>query len=126
VSAIRPGGVGADTIILVGHARLPQSLSSVDTSVILVELEVESVGDLIVDLEISGALPTAARLLTSLLVGKSMEGDFGSALQEFQRRYVGPPQRAIATALNGARESYHRYVRQRRLGPFSVDRFGPP
>lgn len=126
MSAIRPGSVGTDTVIFVGHARLPQSLSPIDTPVILVELEVDGEDGVIVDLDISGTLPATRRLLTSLLVGKNMEGDFDSALHKFQRRYMGPPQKAISTALSSAQESYQRYLRQRSFGPFSVDRAGPP
>jgi hypothetical protein len=118
--------VEPDTITVVGHARLPQSLSPVDAAVILVELEVQREDGLIVDLHVSGALPGAARLLAGLLVGKTIDRDFGTALHDFQRRYVGPPQKAIATALSSAQESYQRYLRQSGLGTYFSRHARPP
>ena len=112
VSENRANAVGRDTIIVVGHARLPQSLSPIDAPIILMELEVQPEDGLILDLCVSGSLPGATRLLTALLVGKNIGSDFDAAVREFQRRYVGPPQKAIATALGSAYESYRRYLRQ--------------
>jgi hypothetical protein len=122
----RPEKVGPDSIIVVGHARLPQSLSPIDSSVILVELEVQREDGLIIDLYVSGSLPGAARLLASLLVGQNIDRDFGGALHNFQRRYVGPPQKAIATALSSAQESYQRYLRQSGLGTYFSRHARPP
>jgi hypothetical protein len=121
----RADKVGPDTIIVVGHARLPQSLSPVEASVILVELEIQREDGLITDLYVSGSLPGAARLLTGLLAGKSIDRDFGAALHDFQRRYVGPPQKAIATALSSAHESYQCYLRQSGLGAYFSSRARP-
>lgn len=125
MSEIRPGAIGADTVIVVGHARLPHSLSPIDTQIILIELEVEPEDGSIVDLRISGALPGATRLLTALLSGKNIERDFDGAIREFQRRYVGPPQKAIVTALGSAYESYRRYLRQSGFGAY-FSRHIPP
>ena len=122
----RPEKAAPDSIIVVGHARLPQSLSPIDASVILVELEVQREDGLIIDLYITGSLPGAARLLASLLVGKNIDRDFAGALHDFQRRYVGPPQKAIATALSSAQESYQRYLRQSRLGTYFSSHARPP
>jgi len=125
MSDTRPDRVRTDTVVLVGHARLPQSLSSIDAPVILVELEVERETGLILDLDISGALPAARRLLVSLLVGKDIGSAVGPALRDFKRRYVGPPQKAISTALSAAHESYERHSRQRTLEPFPSSRPAP-
>jgi hypothetical protein len=121
-----PGSVEADTLIVVGHARLPQSLSPADAASVLVELEVRREDGVIVNAYFSAALPGAARLLASLLAGKSIDRDFDAARREFQRRYVGPPQRAIATALAGACESYERHRRQSGLGAYFSHRMRPP
>jgi len=120
-----PGNVETDTIIVVGHARLPQSLSSADASNVLVELEVRREDGTIISVHFSAPLPGAARLLTGLLAGKNIDRDFDAALREFQRHYVGPPQKAIATALSSAHESYQRYLRQGGLGAYFSSRVRP-
>lgn len=121
----RPKGSRADTVVIVGQARLPQSLSPVGGPAILVELEVEREDGVIAEVHLGGFLPGAGRLLADLLVGKHMQRDFGLALDEFQHRYVGPPQKAISTALSNAHESYERYLRQSRLEPFFSSRTSP-
>ncbi len=112
-----------ERLVFVGHARLPQSLSPSDAPIVLVELEVEGEDALITAVEVSGPLPAANRLLTSLLLGRSLRTEFDAATAEFQRRYAGPPQRAICTALNNAHEVYLRYLRHRRLEPLLSHRF---
>jgi hypothetical protein len=111
-----------DKLVFVGHARLPQSLSPSDAPIILVELEVAGENDLITAVEVSGPLPTANRLLACLLLGRSMQTDYEAAVVEFQRRYMGPPQRALCTALNNAHELYLRHLRRSRLEPFLANR----
>jgi hypothetical protein len=121
-----PDSLEPETVVIVGHARLPQGLSTIDAPVIVVELEVQREDGLIVDLDISGTLPAAKRLLVSLLVGKHMQSDFAPALHDFHRRYLGAPQKAISTALTSAHESYERSVHHADFAPFSPRRFGPP
>jgi len=121
-----PGNIERDTAIVVGHARLPQSLSSGDAATVLVELEIRRQDSIIVSVYFSAALPGTARLLTGLFAGKNIDRDFDAALREFQRRYVGPPQKAIATALGCAYESYQRSLRQSGLGAYFSHRVGPP
>jgi hypothetical protein len=106
------------TLIFVGHARLPQSLAAGDGPIVLVELEVEGKDALVIAVEVSSPLPAANRLLTRLLVGRSLQTDYEDALGEFQREYMGAPQKAICTALNNAYELYQRHLRRSRLEPF--------
>ena len=109
-------------MVVVGHVRLPQSLCPPEGPTILIELEVGSEDGLITGVNLSGPLPSAGRLLTSLLVGRSMETDYGQALLEFQRSYIGPPQKAICTALNAAQESYRRRFRRAQFEPLFSSR----
>lgn len=111
-----------EKLVFVGHARLPQSLSPGDAPIILVELEVEGEDALITAVEVSGPLPAANRLLTGLLLGRSLQTDYDAAVGEFQRRYMGPPQKALCTALNNAHELYYRHLRRSRLEPFLSNR----
>jgi Domain of unknown function (DUF3870) len=115
-----------DTVIVVGHARLPQSLSSSETPIVLAELEVQQGDGQIIELHLGGALPGATRLLRALLIGKNIETDFDAALREFQRSYIGTPQRAIVTALTSAQDSYKRHFRQSSFGPNPFTHRNPP
>ena len=125
MSDTRPDRVRTDTVVFVGHARLPQSLSPIDAPVILIELEVERETGLILDLDISGALPGRQAPPRQSARRQEHRSDIGPALREFQRRYVGPPQKAISTALSAAHESYERYLRQRSFEPFPSSRPAP-
>ncbi len=110
-------GNNRPSLVFVGHARLPQSLAPGDAPIVLVELEVEGKDGLVTAVEVSSPLPAANRLLTRLLLGRSLETDYEDAVGEFQRQYLGPPQRAICTALNNACELYRRHLRRGRLEP---------
>jgi hypothetical protein len=101
------------TIVCVGYARLPQSLSPLGASVILVEMEVDPVEELVVGIAVVGFATKASELLADILVGRRARGDdLAACVQEFQRRYVGAPQKAISTGVMNAYESYQRYLRQ--------------
>jgi len=104
-------------LIFVGHARLPQSLALSDAPIVLIELEVEGEDALVTAVEVSSPLPAANRLLADLLLGKSLQTDYDDAVGEFQRQYMGPPQKAICTALSNAYDLYRRHLRRSRLEP---------
>ena len=107
------GEASRDTTIFVGHARLPQSLSSLGSpAVVLVEMEVDPASGLVVEVATSGFITRAESLLSHILVGRSLQEGLASAIWEFQRRYVGAPQKAICTAVTNAYEAYQRYMRQ--------------
>ncbi len=108
--------------VFVGHARLPQSLALREAPALLVELEVEGEDSLVAAVEVSSPLPAANRLLARLLLGRSLRTDYEEALVEFQRQYLGPPQKAICTALNSAYELYQRHLRRSHVEPFFPDR----
>lgn len=107
------GGEGRrSTVVCVGYARLPQSLSPLGASIILVEMEVDVVEERVVGITLGGFPTKASDLLSDILVGRRLRDDLNGTLQEFQRRYVGAPQKAICTAVMNAYESYERYLRQ--------------
>ncbi|MGA2286470.1 MAG: DUF3870 domain-containing protein [Dehalococcoidia bacterium] len=113
------GGINNEPrLIFVGHARLPQSLAPGDAPIVLVELEIEGEDALVTAVEVSSPLPAANRLLTRLLLGRSLQTGYDDAVGEFQRQYMGPPQKAICTALNNAYDLYRLHLRRSRLKPF--------
>jgi hypothetical protein len=107
------GETREDTMIFVGHARLPQSFSPLGASAtVLVEMEVVPTSGLVVEIATSGFITRAEALLSHILVGRSLQEGLSAAILEFQRRYVGAPQKAICTAVANAYEAYQRYMRQ--------------
>ncbi|MGD0115088.1 MAG: DUF3870 domain-containing protein [Dehalococcoidia bacterium] len=81
-------GNNQPSLVFVGHARLPQSLAPGDAPIVLVELEVEGKDGLVTTVEVSSPLPAAKRLLTRLLLGRSLETDYEDAMGEFQQPFL--------------------------------------
>ena len=72
----------------------------------LVELEVEGEDGSDTAVDVSGPLPAANRLLTQPACRQEhADATTRPRCGEFQRHYIGPPQKAICTALNSAYES---------------------
>jgi hypothetical protein len=76
-------------------------------------MEVDTVEGLVLGITVAGFATKAGDLLADVLIGQRLRGDdFVASVQEFQRRYIGAPQKAICTAVMNAFESYQRYLRQ--------------
>ena len=101
------------TVIFVGHARLPQSLAPVGApSVVSVEIEVDVRRRQAVEVATRGILPRADALVRDILTNGDLDASVGVLLDALQRRYLGPPQRAIMTAVSNAYDSYARFCQQ--------------
>jgi hypothetical protein len=98
------------TVIFVGHARLPQSVSLGDSSaVVSVELEVDTASGTILSTSVKGVLPLGARLVDQVLAGRNMNDGPQQVLEEVRQRYVCPSQKALCTAVANAYEASQRY-----------------
>jgi len=105
--------LGEEAVVFVGHARLPQTLSSAGASgVVLVELEVAVSTGMVVGVTVSGFATRAEALLSRIMVGKSLKEGVEWVLREFQHSYVGAPQKAVCTAVANAYDAYQRHVRK--------------
>ena len=101
------------TVIFVGHARLPQSLAPVGASpVVSVEIEVDMRRRQAVEIATRGLLPRAEALLRDILLEGDLDTSVRILLDALPKRYVGPPQRAIMTAVANAYEAYVRFCQQ--------------
>jgi hypothetical protein len=76
------GEAGEEVAVFVGHARLPQTLSSAGASgVVLVEVEVALSTGMVVGVTVSGFATRAEALLSRIMVGKSLkEGGNGCSV----------------------------------------------
>ncbi len=98
------------TVIFVGHARLPQSLTPRDASpVVSVELETDVKSGVIVGVAARAVPELGMRLLAEVLNGRNINDSPLEATEEIRRRYVCPSQKALSTAVLNAFESYVRY-----------------
>jgi len=108
---------GQGTVIFVGHARLPQSLAPVGASpVVSVEIEVDMQRRRAVEVAARGVLPRAEALLREVLLDGDLDTSVSMVVDALQRRYVGPPQRAMITAVGNAYEAYVRFRQQQTVG----------
>ncbi len=100
----------AGTVIFVGHARLPQSLTPRDASpVVSVELETDVKSGVIVGVAARAVPELGMRLLAEVLSGRNINDGPLEAAEEIRRRYICPSQKALSTAVLNAFESYNRY-----------------
>ena len=110
VAVARPEVKAGQTVIVVGHARLPQSLAPRDASpVVSVEMEIDTALDSIVGIAAKAVPELGTRLLTSILLGHNLNDGPGGAIDEIRRRYICPSQTAVSTAVANAFEAYQRY-----------------
>ena len=97
--------------IVVGTARLPQSMGGEHTSPLMVELVLDPRDGCILDVATTIALPGYTALLRRLLIGRRLD-DVESLGQDLCARYRGPLLRptiaalanAVANSKNGARD----------------------
>jgi hypothetical protein len=100
----------AGTVIFVGHARLPQSLTARDASpVVSVELETDVLSGVIVGVSARAVPELGARLVAQVLNSRNINDSPVPATEEIRRRYICPSQKALSTAVLNAFESYQRY-----------------
>ena len=105
-----PEAKAAQTVIVVGHARLPQSLAPRDSSALVsMELEVDTAMGAIVGIAPKAVPELGTRLLASILLGHNINDGPASAVDEIRRRYICPSQKAVSTAVVNAFEAYQRY-----------------
>ncbi len=98
------------TVIVVGHARLPQSLAPRDASpVVSVELEVDVTSGDIVGIAARAVPELGSKLLATIMIGRNIAEGPWLAVEEVRRRYICPSQKAVCTAIANAFEAYQRY-----------------
>lgn len=98
------------TVIFVGHARLPQSLTPRDSSaVVSVELETDNRSGEILSVGANAVPGLGTRLLESVLLGHNINESPLDLAEEIRKRYVCPSQKAVSTAVINAFEAYQRY-----------------
>jgi len=102
------------TVIFVGHARLPQSLAPRDSSpVVSLELEADAISGVIVGIATRAVPELGSKLLANLLVGSNINDGPLAIIEQIRRRYICPSQKAVCTAVANAFEAQQRY---RQLG----------
>lgn len=102
----------SSTIFIVGHARLPESVSGGNScGFLMVELEVNIATGIVVDACCNALSGMGQRFLAGLLVGRNLDESRESAIGEIEERYFGAAKKAILSALENACERYDRYRR---------------
>lgn len=101
----------------VGQARLPQSCTCTGSGAVCVALEVDPASGQVVGLGSQGIMPCCGPLLQEVLLDRNLDRGLEEALQELQRRFVGPPQKAVCTAIANAYEAFLRSCRQGETAP---------
>ena len=110
MAVAHPDAGTKQTVIFVGHARLPQSLSPRDASpVVSVELEVNIASGDILGISARAVPELGTKLLATVLLGHNINDGPLHAMAEIRRRYICPSQKAVCTAVANAFEAYHRY-----------------
>jgi hypothetical protein len=74
-----------------------------------IEIEVDLATGRITDVACFPVSELAERLVRAVLTGRLVENDLEQSAAELQQRYIGPAQRALATAITNARETYVRW-----------------
>ena len=107
------------TVVFVGHARLPQGLGFA-SAIVTIEVEVDPATGEIIDATCYPASRLAERLVGSILRGRNLQDGLDASAEELLRRYIGPSQRALATAVANVYETYVRW-KSATHGPASSD-----
>ncbi len=99
-----------ETIILVGHARLPENITAKHVfGVFGVELEVDPRTSIVIDASVTAIPSLGEKFLLDLLVSHNLADGIDKITNAIERRYFGAAQRAIIAALINAYEGYLRY-----------------
>ncbi len=100
---------GVNTVVFVGHARLPQSLAPRDgSSVISVEIEADAGSGTIVGAGVKAVPELGSRLVADILTGRNMDDGPEGPVNEISHRYICPSQKALTTAILKAFEAHSR------------------
>lgn len=101
-----------ETIFLTGYARLPAGITASKVSdVVGVGLEVDPTSGKIIDAECTLSTALARSFFRRLVVGQSLDTEFGAIVKTIERRYHGSAQKALVTALKTVLEKYQSYRR---------------
>ena len=101
-----------ETIFLTGYARLPAGITASKLSdVVGVGVEVDPTSGRVVDAECTLATALARDFFRRLIVGRSLDSEFGAIVKTIERRYHGSAQKALVTALKTVLEKYQSYRR---------------
>jgi hypothetical protein len=104
-----PTAEASTPIVVVGHARLPQTFATGESSQgVTLELEVDTGRHAIITVAAKSLPPLAEKLLEELLLGQRIDEGPAAPVEEFKRRYISPISRAITTAISNAYEAYSR------------------
>ena len=100
---------GVNTVVFVGHARLPQSLAPRDGSaVISVEIEADAGSGTIIGAGVKAVPELGSRLVADVLTGRNMDDGPQDAVNQISNRYICPSQKALTTAILKAFEAHSR------------------
>jgi hypothetical protein len=98
------------TIIFAGFARLPANASMPsNSSTLAIELEVDPFDMRIVDVACSSLPTLGEKFLTSLLVGKRIDGNKEEVFNEIRSRYMSTTQRAMIAAIEDAFKRFEEF-----------------
>ena len=99
-----------ETLLFVGHARLPGNIvSGSGSDVLSLELEVDSDTDLVVNASCSCIPSLGAKFILDVLIGCDLNETLSGKEDEIRERFFGPAQKAVIAALEKAYEGYLRY-----------------
>ncbi len=97
----------ARTIMLAGHAKLPQGMAAQNVyEMLTITVEVELKYGVIVDASCTLATRHAQQFISRLLRGYSLQDGIEPILEEIRRAYHGKAQQALLAA---AKDMYHQY-----------------
>jgi len=95
------------TVMLAGHARLPQGMAAQNVyEMLTITVEVELKYGVIVEASCTLATQHAQQFITRLLRGYSLQDGIEPILDEIRRAYQGKAQQALLAA---AKDMYHQY-----------------
>lgn len=106
-----------ETILFVGHARLPQaSAARVMYETLALTVEVEPVHGTILRAECSLVTSLAREFIKTLLAGHRLSDGIDFLLERIERRYQGAAQSAIMAALKNLHRDYLAWKEQQQPG----------
>lgn len=99
-----------ETLLFVGHARLPGNIvSGSGSDVLSLELEVDPNTSRVINACCSYLPALETKLILDVLIGCNLNETLSGPEDEIQKRFFGPAQKAVIAALEKAYEGYLRY-----------------
>ncbi|MGB9839570.1 DUF3870 domain-containing protein [Thermovenabulum sp.] len=97
-----------NTIYIVGNSKSQQNNPITHIyNVFFIGFVVDKSTGLILDVDASFILQSSINFIKSLFVGRSMDEDINSIIEEIEARYFGSSQKAIIVAFKDAHKKYH-------------------